>query len=124
MSLAIGALAALARPAPMAGLPFWLMAPVWTLNYMLMAVAAWLAWRNGGWKTWATTLYAGQLVLNLFWRTWPIPMLALVLDFMMLLTLVAFAWRNLFAALAFLPCLAWILFLTLPGLGQWFNQGW
>jgi len=116
--LAIGALASLAAPMPVPGLPFWLIAPVWTLIYILMAVAAWLAWKKGGWKTWAMTLYAGQLVLNLFWRHWPGPGLGLGLDLLMLLTLTALLRRNAAAGLAFLPCLAWVLFLTLPGLGQ------
>ena len=117
-SLAIGALASLAAPMPVPGVPFWLIAPVWTLIYILMAVAAWLAWKKGGWKTWAMTLYAGQLVLNLFWRHWPGPGLGLGLDLLMLLTLTALLRRNAAAGLAFLPCLAWVLFLTLPGLGQ------
>jgi benzodiazapine receptor len=117
-SLAIGALASLARPMPVPGLPFWLIAPVWTLIYILMAVAAWLAWKKGGWRTWAMTLYAGQLVLTLFWRHWPGPGLGLGLDLLMLLTLIALVRRNVLSGLAFLPCLAWVLFLTLPGLGQ------
>lgn len=118
-SLAIGALASLARPMPVAGLPFWLIAPVWTLIYILMAVAAWLAWKKGGWRTWAMTFYAGQLVLNLFWRTWPVPAIALVLDFFMALTLAALLRRNRWAALAFLPCLAWTVFLTISNIAQW-----
>ena len=118
-SLAIGALASLATPMPVPGLPFWLIAPVWTLIYILMAVAAWLAWKKGGWRTWAMTLYAGQLVLNLFWRTWPGPFIALVLDFFMLLTLVALLRRNTWAALAFLPCLTWIVFLTVSSIAHW-----
>jgi benzodiazapine receptor len=117
-SLAIGALASLARPMPVPGLAFWLIAPVWTLIYILMAVAAWLAWKKGGWRTWAMTLYAGQLVLNLFWRHWPGPGLGLGLDLLMLLTLIALVRRNAAAGVAFLPCLAWVLFLTLPSLGQ------
>jgi tryptophan-rich sensory protein len=118
-SLAIGALASLARPQPVPGLAFWLVQPAWTLIYILMAVAAWLAWAKGGWKSWALTLFAGQLVLNLFWRTWPSPALGLGLDLVMGLTLIAFMHRNVLAALAFLPCLAWVLFLTLPNLGHW-----
>jgi len=59
------------------------------------------------------------VVLNLFWRTWPSPALGLGLDLVMGLTLIAFMHRNVLAALAFLPCLAWVLFLTLPNLGHW-----
>jgi translocator protein len=118
-SLAAGALASLAKPMAVPGLPFWLIAPVWTLIYILMAVAAWLAWKKGGWRTWAMTLYAGQLVLGLFWRTWPGPIIALALDFCMLLTLVALLRRNRWAALAFLPCLTWTVFLTVSNIAHW-----
>jgi len=121
-TLALGALASLAKPAPVPGFPFWLIAPTWTLNYILMAIAAWLAWKRGGWRTWAMTLYAGQLVLSLFWRTYwhtgPGPILTVLLILLMLATLVALFRRNAVAALAFLPCLAWIVFLALSGLGQ------
>jgi tryptophan-rich sensory protein len=118
-SLAAGALASLAKPVPVPGLPFWLIAPAWALIYILMAIAAWLAWKKGGWRTWAMTLYAVQLVLNLFWRTWPGPDLALVLILLMLLTLAALFRRNAVAALAFLPCLVWIVFIALSSVGQW-----
>jgi len=68
------------------------------------------------------TLYAGQLVLSLFWRTYsqtgPGPILACLLILLMLLTLAALFRRNAAAALAFLPCLAWIVFLAWSGLGH------
>ena len=121
-TLAIGALASLAKIQPVLGFPFWLIAPTWTLNYILMAIAAWLAWKRGGWRTWAMTLYAGQLVLSLFWRTYAQtgagPILTALLILLMLATLVALFRRNAVAALAFLPCLAWIVFLAWSGLGH------
>jgi tryptophan-rich sensory protein len=87
-----------------------------------MAIAAWLAWKRGGWRTWAMTLYAAQLVLSLFWRTYwqtgPGLILTALLILLMLLTLVALFRRNAVAAVAFLPCLAWIVLLALSGLGQ------
>lgn len=42
-------------------------APVWTLLYAMMALAAWLVWRVRGWISAAMGLYALQLVLNGVW---------------------------------------------------------
>ncbi len=49
--------------------PPWLFGPVWTLLYLLMATAAWLVWREGGWgrQRAALQLYGIQLVLNAAW---------------------------------------------------------
>ena len=43
--------------------------PVWTLLYLMMAVAAWLVWRRAGWP-WSRmrlTCFAVQLALNVAW---------------------------------------------------------
>jgi len=42
-------------------------APVWTVLYLLMAVAAWRVWRKTGWRSAALALWLAQLVLNLAW---------------------------------------------------------
>lgn len=49
--------------------PDWLFAPVWTVLYVLMAVAAWLVWlrRDQPGAQTALGLYAFQLVLNGLW---------------------------------------------------------
>jgi len=46
-------------------------APVWTTLYALMALAAWLVWRQRGWRgaRAALTLYLVQLAANALW-TW------------------------------------------------------
>lgn len=45
--------------------------PVWTLLYILMALAAWLVWRRAGWQgaRAALAMYLVQLALNALW-TW------------------------------------------------------
>lgn len=62
-----GYYASLAKPswAP----PPWIFGPVWTLLYVMMAVAAWLVWRRGGWRAQRgpLALYLLQLVLNALW---------------------------------------------------------
>lgn len=49
--------------------PSWVFGPVWTVLYLLMAVAAWLVWRTGpsSGSRRALLLYAVQLVLNAAW---------------------------------------------------------
>ncbi|MEO6929658.1 MAG: TspO/MBR family protein, partial [Casimicrobiaceae bacterium] len=49
--------------------PAWLFAPVWTLLYALMAVAAWLVWRRHGWRgaRFALRLFVAQLAANALW---------------------------------------------------------
>ena len=49
--------------------PSWVFGPAWTLLYIMMAVAAWLVWREGGWKTQRRplTLYLVQGLLNAIW---------------------------------------------------------
>lgn len=59
--------AALAKPAFTP--PDWVFAPVWTALYLLMALAAWLVWKDGGWAGAgpALTLFLVQLALNAQW---------------------------------------------------------
>lgn len=49
--------------------PNWLFAPVWTVLYLCMAIAAWLVWRQRGWAgaTVPLTLFLVQLLLNGAW---------------------------------------------------------
>jgi benzodiazapine receptor len=49
--------------------PNWVFGPVWTLLYLLMAVAAWLVWREpeSGWRTKGLRLFWAQLALNVCW---------------------------------------------------------
>ena len=57
--------AALIRPA--IAPPNWVLAPVWTTLYLLMAVAAWRVWRKTGLRNPAIYAFAGQLFLHLCW---------------------------------------------------------
>ena len=49
--------------------PDWVFGPVWTVLYLLMALAAFLVWRPGGWKPAKAALgcFVIQLALNLGW---------------------------------------------------------
>jgi len=46
--------------------PGWLFAPVWTILYVLIAVAGWRVWRLDA-KGWPMRLWWVQLVLNFAW---------------------------------------------------------
>ena len=49
--------------------PSWVFGPVWTLLYLMMAIAAWIVWRQRGFKEAAGALgiFALQLALNAAW---------------------------------------------------------
>lgn len=49
--------------------PGWIFGPVWSLLYTLMAVAAWLVWRRGGFagQRQALGAFVAQLALNALW---------------------------------------------------------
>jgi benzodiazapine receptor len=105
-----------------------LFAPVWTLLYILMGVAAWLVWRRrrpGGGQ--ALALYGLQLLLNL---AWPLvffglhsPRLGLVdiafLLVALLATIVAFYRIDRVAAVLLLPLAAWTAFAAALNAAIW-----
>ena len=49
--------------------PPWVFGPVWTVLYLMMAIAAWIVWRQRGFKGAAGALgiFALQLALNAAW---------------------------------------------------------
>ena len=49
--------------------PAWAFAPAWTFLYATMAVAAWLVWREGGWRAQgrALGLFVLQWAVNALW---------------------------------------------------------
>ncbi len=119
--------ASLAKPAwnP----PNWLFGPIWTLLYVMMAVAAWLVWREGGWKAQRRPLglYLLQWALNALWT--PLffglqrPGLAfaeiITLDAAVLGTLMTF-WRVRRAAgLLLVPYMLWVAFATVLNITIW-----
>lgn len=47
--------------------PNWLFGPVWTILFIAMAIAAWLAWRKVDLTTAPMQLFLLQLLLNVTW---------------------------------------------------------
>lgn len=100
--------------------PSWLFGPVWTVLYIMMAIAAWRVWMTSGFNGAgiALTLFFVQLFFNFVWsflffsaknpKIAFVEVLALVLS--VFATLVAFAGHDAPAAWMFVPYLAWVTF--------------
>lgn len=94
--------------------------PMWTVLYTLMAIAAWLTWREGGFRhaRSALGLFLAQLAANAIWSwlffAWHLGAVAfvdiLLLWALLVATLIAF-WRiRPLAGLLLVPYLLWISF--------------
>jgi translocator protein len=103
--------------------------PVWTVLYLLMAIAAWLVWRAGGFRAGRTalTLFLVQLAFNALWSWlffgWRRGGLAfadiLVLWVLIVATIVLF-WRvRRTAAVLLVPYLLWVSFATALNYAVW-----
>lgn len=124
---AIGAVASVRAGSFYAGLaqPAWapppgVFSPVWTTLYALMAIAAWLVWRQPGHpgRRAALTLFVVQLAVNALWSwlffRWQLGAAAFA-DVVLLLVLLAATvlqfWRvRPLAGVLLLPYLAWVAF--------------
>lgn len=109
--------------------PGWLFGPVWGTLYLAMAVAAWLVWRERGWRgaRLALGLYLLQLVPNALW-TWAFfdrrsGLLATVdvavLWALILATLLAFRRVRPAAAALLVPYLLWVSFAAALTVSVW-----
>jgi tryptophan-rich sensory protein len=109
--------------------PGWLFGPVWTVLYLMMAVAAWLVWRERGraGARAALSLWVVQLAVNALWSwlffAWRRGALAfgevLLLWVLVALTTVAF-WRiRPLAGMLLLPYLLWVGFATALTFSIW-----
>jgi tryptophan-rich sensory protein len=107
--------------------PDWVFGPVWTVLYIMMAVAAWLVWKTGDRVRPAMVLFAVQLALNLAWTfiffSFESPGLALIeIAFMwlaVLFTMLAFFGRQTTAGWLFVPYLAWVSFAAALNFAIW-----
>lgn len=107
--------------------PGWLFAPVWSVLYLLMGIAAWLVWRTqpaalspqgSVIRRVGLGLFVGQLVLNALWTwlffAWRRGALAfgeiVLLWLAVALTTWHFARVRALAAWCLAPYLAWVLF--------------
>jgi len=109
--------------------PNWVFAPMWTLLYALMAIAAWQTWTQAPStiRTLALSLFLVQLALNLAWswiffRSHAIgPALGEVAVLWAAIgaTTLAFTRVSPAAACLMLPYWAWVTFATILNAGFW-----
>ncbi|MBA0883572.1 TspO/MBR family protein [Flavobacterium undicola] len=111
--------------------PNWIFAPVWSMLYIMMGVAAGLVWDRIDYDKEtvkkALVFFAAQLVLNAIWSYLFFglqnPMLAgleiVVLWLMIYETYIQFAKINKIAGYLFLPYLAWVSFAAVLNASIW-----
>jgi tryptophan-rich sensory protein len=102
--------------------PGWVFAPVWTTLYAAMGIAAWLVWREGGWRQQRLPIivFLIQLTLNFAWSLvfFGLQQIAWALvDIVALWLLIVMAIRVFVrvqraAAWLLAPYLAWVSFAT------------
>jgi tryptophan-rich sensory protein len=100
--------------------PNWVFAPVWTILYVLIAIAGWRVWMREGFNSTAMKLWIAQIALNFSWTpvffSAHLTVLALVIIVATLIVIVAFiaaVWpRDRVAAWLFVPYALWVAFAT------------
>ena len=103
--------------------------PVWTVLYVLMAIAAWRVWRAADRDTrrGPLTLFALQLALTLGWtvvffglqKIGAALATIVVLDVGVVVTTLAFRPIDRWAGLLMVPYLAWVAFATVLNIAIW-----
>ncbi|QBI52243.1 TspO/MBR family protein [Streptomonospora litoralis] len=109
--------------------PSWVFGPVWTVLYVLIALAGWQVWRRRGWSgaRAALALYGVQLVLNAAWTPLffaaDLRALAFVdivaLVVVLTATIAAFRRASGVAAVLLVPYWAWTVFAAALNLAVW-----
>lgn len=110
--------------------PNWIFAPVWTLLYIMMGVAAGIVWAKGFYHIWVKTAlyhFGFQLLLNATWSIvffgfrqpfWAL-IVILTLLILLLLTIKWFRVVSSLAALFLVPYLLWVCFATVLNYKIW-----
>ncbi len=109
--------------------PGWLFGPVWSILYAMMAIAAWLVWRSGGFlhNRMALSFFFAQLLVNSLWSwlffAWHLGALALadilLLWLLIVATMVYFLRTTVLAGVLLVPYLLWVSFAALLNYSVW-----
>jgi tryptophan-rich sensory protein len=109
--------------------PAWVFGPVWTVLYLCIAVAGFLAWRNAGFTgaRWTFTFFVLQLVLNTAWSWiffglrnpgWGFAEIVLFWMSILVTTVLMFDVSQ-WAGLLFVPYLLWVTFAAVLNFSIW-----
>ncbi len=109
--------------------PNWVFAPVWSLLYLMMGIAAWLVWKQGGFAAaaWPLGFFLLQLILNGLW-SWLFFGRHLIgaamidiglLWIAILITMILFWNRQPAAGIMFLPYLLWVSYASTLNFALW-----
>ena len=110
--------------------PGWLFGPVWTVLYVLIAVAGWLVWRAEGFGV-LLVIWAVQLLLNMAWSWimferheigWALVDISLLWAAIVLFIILAWG-KHPFAVGVFCLYLAWVSFATALNFRIWQLNG-
>lgn len=114
---------------PLGTPPAWVFGPVWTALYVLMAIGAWLIWREYRWSGGrsALLLFFGQLALNAAWSGIffgaCLPGVAfaeiVILWLAILFNILVFYWLRPLAAYLLVPYLLWVTYAGYLNFGIW-----
>ena len=109
--------------------PGWVFGPVWTVLYVLMAVAAWRVWRQAGLQVRRSALaaFGVQLALNLAWsliffglKSIDMAVLCIVVLWLAIIVTIALFRRiDHWAACLLVPYLAWVSFAAALNMAIW-----
>ncbi len=109
--------------------PAWLFGPVWSALYLLMGIAAWLVWREGGFgkaRT-ALSLFIVQLAANALWswlffgwRQGALAFVEIIVLWLLIVATIVMFWRvNRLAGALLFPYLAWVTFAAALNFAIW-----
>ncbi|MEU8814764.1 TspO/MBR family protein [Actinoplanes sp. NPDC048796] len=106
--------------------PSWLFGPVWTVLYVMIALAGWLVWQRAGF-TRPLWLYTAQLVLNAIWTPlffgagqYGLAFADIAVLWLLIGATVVTFWKvHRGAALLLLPYWAWVTYASALNLAIW-----
>lgn len=106
--------------------PNWLFGPVWTILYVMIALAGWFAWRRRGFSA-PVIVWGVQMALNAAWsylmfgqKNITFALVDIAMLWAAIIAFIALTWRPVpKAAALFVPYAAWVSFATALNFAIW-----